>query len=228
MIMSMIYKVYEESLEKKDSTRAEESFYLYCLCINSLRNNKLIPNESLMNIIKKFNKEKIDSLGESKPKISKEKNFRKNSSMKLYGVDLPEDEITNTNLYVTHNFNGKRVYKEKEIVEKINEPNNSKDFFINLDVQPKIQFNNGRHTLVSFFYSQKLLLLSLIEEYQSFIVDTNKDVLKTKIILDACLNIFIFMRNSDHFTNKSEIIKMVKVIFYIFLNHFHKLEKNKK
>ena len=66
-----------------------------------------------MNIIKKFNKEKIDSLGESKPKISKEKNFRKNSSMKLHGVDLPEDEITNKNLYVTHNFNEIRVYKRK-------------------------------------------------------------------------------------------------------------------
>ena len=229
MIMFMIYKVYEESLEKKDFTRAKDCYYLYFLCINSLRNVKLIPNESLMNIIKKFNMEKIDSLGESKP--SKEKDFRKKSSMKLYGVDLPEDEITNKNLYVTHNFNKIRVYKEKEIVEKINEPNNSKEFFISFDgtdsMQPKIKFNNGRHTLVSFFYSQKLLLLSLVEEYQRFIVDTNEEVLKPKIILDACLNIFIFMRNSRDFTDKSDIIEMVKVIFYIFLNHFHKVEKNR-
>jgi hypothetical protein len=229
MIMSMIYKVYEESMEKKDFTRAKDCFFLYYLCINSLRNVKLIPNESLMNIIKKFNKVRIDSLGESKP--SKEKDFRKKSSMKLYGEDLPEDEITNRNLYVTHNFNKMKVYKEKEIVEKINEPNNSKDFFITFDgsdsMQPKIKFNNGRHTLISFFYSQKLLLLSLVEEYQRFIVDTNEEVLKPKIILDACLNIFIFMRNSKDFTDKSDIFEMVKVIFYIFLNYFHKVEKNK-
>ena len=93
-------------------------------------------------------------------------------------------------------------------------------------MQPKIRFNNGIHSFNSFFYSQKLLLLSLVEEYQNFMVDTDEEKLKGKIILDACLNIFIFMRNSKDFTNKSDIIEMVKAIFYIFMNHFLVINMN--
>ena len=62
MIMSMIYTIFEQSITKKNITRAKDYFYLYYLCINSLRNFKLIPNESLMNIIKKFNRIDINSL----------------------------------------------------------------------------------------------------------------------------------------------------------------------
>lgn len=183
-----------------------------------------------MNIIKKFNKISIDSLKEdSKSNIQNQKDD-KTKDLKLYGVDLPEDDITYKNLCVTHNFNSYKVYKEKEIVEKINEPKYSSKYFLTIDgndsMQPKIKFNNGIHSFNSFFYSQKLLLLSLVEEYQNFIVDTNEENLRAKIILDACLNIFIFMRNSKDFTNKSDIIEMVKVIFYIFMNHFLVINMN--
>ena len=231
MIMSMIYKVYEESVEKKNYIRAKDCFYLYYLCINSLRSVKLIPNESLMNIIKKFNKIRIDSLKEegSNSNIQNQIDYKK-KDVKLYGVDLPEDDITYKNLYITYNFNSYKVYKEKEIVKKINEPKYSSKFFLSIDgndsMQPKIKFNNGVHSFNSFFYSQKLLLLSLVEEYKNFIVDTNEENLRAKIILDACLNIFIFMRNSKDFTDKSDIIEMVKVIFYIFMNHFLAINMN--
>ena len=231
MIMSMIYKVYEESVEKKNYKRAKDCFFLYYLCINSLRSVKLIPNESLMNIIKKFNKISIDALKEEDSKSNIENQIdEKNKDVKLYGVDLPEADITYKNLYITHNFNAYKVYKEKEIVERINEPKYSSKYFVSIDgidsMQPKIKFNNGIHSFTSFFYSQKLLLLSLVEEYQNFIVDTNEENLRAKIILDACLNIFIFMRNSKDFTNKSDILEMVKAIFYIFMNHFLVINKN--
>ena len=92
-------------------------------------------------------------------------------------------------------------------------------------MQPKIKFNNGIHTFNSFFYSQKLLLLTLVEEYQSFIKeDSNEEKLRPKIILDGCLNVFIFMRNSKDFTSKSDIIDMAKEIFYIFLNNFNVID----
>ena len=222
MIMSMTYMTFEESLSKKNYKRAEECFYLYYLCINSLRNVKLIPNESLMNIIKKFNKINIDSL-KQKDSYHQEEAIEYNNQ-KLYGVNLPEDEITNKNLYITYNFSAVKVYKEKEIVEIINNYDNSSKFFVSIDgndlMQPKIKFNNGIHSFNSFFYSQKLVLLSLVEEYQNFIIDLSGDKLRPKIILDACLNILIFMRNSKDFTDKSDIFAMMKNIFYIFLNRF--------
>ena len=231
MIMSMIYIVYEESLLKKDYTRAKNCFYLYYLCINSLRSVKLIPNESLMNIIKKFNKISIDSLEEEEKKEPKRGKLEENNKEQLYGINLIEDDITYKNLYVTHNFSAYKVYKEKEIVEKINASKNSSNFFISIDgndlMKPKIKFNNGKYSFNSFFYTQKLLLLTLVEEYKNYIVDMNEENLRAKIILDACLNIFIFMRNSKEFIGKSDIFGMVKVIFYIFLNHFHSMKIEK-
>ena len=57
----------------------------------------------------------------------------------------------------------------------------------------------------------------------------NEDNLRSKIILDACLNIFIFMRNSKEFLDNGDIYETVKKIFYIFLNQFQILkEKDKK
>ena len=226
MIMSMIYTIYEESVSKKDYTRAKNCIYLYYLCINSLRNVKLIPNESLMNIIKKFNKISVESLEKEEQKTPKGTEVEDNNNELSYGTNLPD--ITNKNLYITHNFSAYKVYKEKEIVEKINKSNNSSNFFISIDgndlMQPKIKFNNGTYSFNSFFYTQKLLLLTLVEEYNNYIVDMNWENLRSKIILDACLNVFIFMRNSPEFTGKSDIFGMVKVIFYIFLNHFHSMK----
>ena len=221
MIMSMIYTIYEESIAKNNYTRAKEYFYLYYLCINSLRNFKLIPNESLMNIIKKFNKIDLNLLNE---KINTPSPVKKNENknIKLYGINLPEDDITKKNLYITHNFSSVRTYNEKEILDKVNEPSNSGNFFIKIDgnesLQPKIKFYNGIHEIKSFFYSQKILLFTLVEDYQKYIIDMDKNKLRSKIILDACLNIFIFMRNSKEFIGNGDIINTVQKIFYIFLN----------
>ena len=230
LIMSMIYSMFEESLAKKDNSKAKDYFYLYYLCINSLRTFKLIPNESLMNIIKKFNKINIDSLdeGTSQP----ENKIEINNNIKLYGVNIPEDKITTKNLYIKNNFSFYRTYNEKEILEKINSPNYNGDNTINVEenivIQPIIQFNNGIHELKSLFYSQKVLLSNLVEDYKKYIIDMNNNCLSSKIIVDACLNIFIFMRNSKEFKDKTDIIDTVKKIFYIFLNQIQIFQENAK
>ena len=231
MIMSMIYTIYEESIAKYNYTRAKEYFFLYYLCINSLRNFKLIPNESLMNIIKKFNKINIDLLNEKLNTPSPVKK-NENKNIKLYGINLPEDDITKKNLYITHNFSSLRTYDEEEILAKINDSSNS-GTSIKLDgnesLEPKIKFYNGIHEIKSFFYSQKILLYTLVEDYQKYIIDMDKNNLRSKFILDACLNIFIFMRNSKEFIENGDIIYTVKKIFYIFLNQleiFKSIDEN--
>ena len=221
MIMSMIYTIYEESIAKNNYTRAKDYFYLYYLCINSFRNFKLIPNESLMNIIKKFNKINLDLLNEKLNTPSPVKK-NENKNIKLYGINLPEDDITKKNLYITHNFSSIRTYNEKEILNKLNSPINSGNTCIKIDgnesLEPKIKFYNGIHEIKSFFYSQKILLYTLVEDYQKYIIDSDKNNLRSKFILDACLNIFIFMRNSQTFIENGDIIYTLKKIFYIFLN----------
>ena len=104
----------------------------------------------------------------------------------------------------------------------MNSPINSGNTCIKIDgnesLQPKIKFYNGIHEIKSFFYSQKILLFTLVEDYQKYIIDMDKNKLRSKIILDACLNIFIFMRNSKEFIGNGDIINTVQKIFYIFLN----------
>ena len=227
IIMSMVYSLYEESVSKKDYIRAKDYFYLYYLCINSLRNFKLIPNESLMKIIKQFNKINIDALSkevkENKTEEKKEedKDNTNNNDAKLYGVNLPEDPITTNNLYMIYNFTSNGSISEKDLVIRINSPNIKDDFVdINDDkyIEPRIRFNNGIHQQESNLFSQRIMIADLVKQYKNYIVNMDEAKLKIKANLDSCLNILIFMRNSKRFTDDGEIIDMVKKIFYIFLN----------
>ena len=229
MIMSMIYTIFEQSIDKKDIARAKDYFYLYYLCINSFRNFKLIPNESLMNIIKKFNRIDINSLQEIKEEQPTLSSTKENNNIILSNEEnLQEDDISNISLYVTHNFTGKRTYKEEEIINNLNNPKNCDNrIYVEGDdyIKPIIKFNNGITQLKSFFYSQKQILSTLVEDYKNYIIDMDKTKLRSKVILDTCLNIFIFMRNSKEFQSNSDIIETVKKIFYIFLNQLQIFKK---
>ena len=225
IILSMIYKMYKECLIKKDYTRAENYYNLHYFCINSLRNVKLIPNESLMNIIKLFNKKNVDKLKNEieQNKVNGDTNFVDKSGLKLYGNGLPDSGITRKNLYVKYNFTFDRFVKENEILSIINEPTNKTRYYINIDdkkVTPKIKFDNGIHSFESNLFSQKYLLSILVKEYQNYIEDLDENNLNSQTIMDACVNTFLFIRNSQVFINKDDIYQMVKNIFYIFLNHF--------
>ena len=225
IIMRMVYSIYEESLSKKDYIRAKDCFYLYYLCINSLRNFKLIPNESLMKIIKKYNKINVNTLNnltkENKTEEKKEENISNNPNIKLYGINLPEDPITTSNLYMIYNFTSNGSISEKEYILRVNTENQIDDFItINAKnyIEPRIRFNNGIHHQESEIFSQRIMISDLFEQYKNYIIDMDENKLKYKTNLDACLNILIFMRNSKRFTDNGDIIDMVTKIFYIFLN----------
>ena len=219
MILSMIYIIVEESLKKKDYNNVEKHLNLYYLCINSLRNYKLIPNENLMNMIKKFNKIDLKSLPANTNLNNTED---KPDNLQVY-------KITPKNLYITHNFTSIRIYHEKEIVQKVNDRSNDDDFFkCNEEklLQPKIKYREGVELHQSLFYSQKTILSSLNEEYKNYIIDRDENKFGEKIILDACLNIIIFMRNTEAFSKENDIIETVVMIFNIFMNKFLQVKKN--
>ena len=218
MILSMIYIIVEESLKKKDYNNVEKHLNLYYLCINSLRNYKLIPNENLMNMIKKFNKIDLKSLPANTNLNNTED---KPDNLQVY-------KITPKNLYITHNFTSIRIYHEKEIVQKVNDRSNDDDFFkCNEEklLQPKIKYREGVELHQSLFYSQKTILSSLNEEYKNYIIDRDENKFGEKIILDACLNIIIFMRNTEAFSKENDIIETVVMIFNIFMNKFVQVKK---
>ena len=234
IILNKVFSLYDESISKKEYNRAQEYYNLYYLCINSLRSFHLIPNESLMEIINKFNEKDIKSLKfednreEKEGIIEDDKDKVKNSlnkDIKLYGIDLPEKEITPNNLYMIYNFNSNKSVSEKDLIllinshNKKNEKNEIDKIFPPQFIKPSIRFNNGIDKMESKLYSQGYMNQELFHQYDDYIIDGNEKKLKYKLILDACLNILIFIRNSD-FVAIEEIKEMVKKIFYIFLNQF--------
>ena len=225
ILLRMIYKLYQDAFSKKTYSKCKNSNLCYYPCINSIRKQFLVPNEDLLKIINQFNKMNIENM-EYPEDEQKEKQLidEKSKDIKLYGEQLKEEEINEENLYIFHNFTPDKFIKEKDIVKLFNDENNNNNYDIIVEgysLMPKIRFNNGIHKIESLIYSQKLLLDYLIMEYNNYIVNLDEKKLKTKVILDACLNIFIFMRNSEEFEEKDEIKEAVKNIFYIFMNQLY-------
>ena len=226
ILLRMIYKLCETGKDKKNSKIAKTALCYYP-CINSIRVKKLVPNEDLMNMIKNFNKIDINefSLQENDKKEEKEENV---GNIDLYGENLEEKEITYKNLYVFNNFNSQQFFSEKAIVNYVNRTNQD-EISTNTGeiIYPRIRFYNGIHKIESFFMSQQVMLEGLIKEYNKYIETLDNTKLTSKIILDACLNIFIYMRNNEEFEGMDDIFETVKTIFYIFMNQLFilKLEK---
>jgi hypothetical protein len=232
LLIKMINKLCQKSINKKEYNIGKKIHFCYYPCINDMRTKKLYPNEDLINIINQFNKFKIDdNFPEDEQKENKVKN-KNPDNMKLYGDQLEEEDLTYENLYTTHNFISDRFIDEKDILLLINEStdDNEDHFEIKLNGEkmiPRIKFNNGIHKIESFYYSQKELLEYLINEYQKYFQDLDESKLSPKFLLDACLNILIFMRNSDLY-DKDELIVTVKNIFYIFMNKLYIMKAEKE
>ncbi len=223
LLIKIIYKLYQETINKKQYSKGERIHLCYYPCINSMRIKKLVPNEDLINIINQFYDLKIGEIKISDEEQKENKIKKKLSeNLKLYGDQLEEEDITYENVYTFHNFTSDRFIEEKEILKLINESYED-PYEINIDGQkmtPRIRFNNGIHKMESFYYSQKILLDYLIIEYKKYFQDLDESNLSSKLLLDACLNLIIFMRNSDLY-DKDELMEGVKNIFYIFMNQLY-------
>ena len=227
ILLRMVYKLCETGKDKKNSKIANTALCYYP-CINSIRVKKLVPNEDLMNMIKNFNKIDINefSLQENEQKEQKEENL---GNIDLYGEKLEEKEINYKNLYIFNNFNSQQFFSEKAIVDYVNSTNQD-EISTNTGeiIYPRIRFYNGIHKIESFFMSQKIMLEGLMKEYNKYIETLDTTKLTSKIILDACLNIFIYMRNNEEFEGMDDIFETLKSIFYIYMNQLFILKSEKE
>ena len=223
ILLRMVYKLCETG---KDSN-IENIALCYYPCINSIRHKKLVPNEDLMNMIEIFNRNINEfSSQENAQKEKKEENL---DNIDLYGEKLEEKDITYKNLYVFNNFNSQQFFSEKEILEYVNSINQD-GITTNTGeiIYPRIRFYNGIHKIESFFMSQKVMLEGLMKEYNRYIETLDISKLTSKIILDACLNIFVYFRNNEEFEGLDDILETLKIIFYIFMNQLFILKSEKE
>ena len=223
ILFKIIYRLYQD----KNNTNAA---LCYFPCINSIRNNKIVPNEELMIIINEFNKSDIMNVTMSEEEEEKEADNDDPMKNKFKDITISSD-----NLYIHHNFTANRFVKEEEILNELNMNKTSEQVEIILKngeiLTPKIRFKFGpeeNEQYECFFLSQKSILEKLINEYKIYIENLDENKIGTQIMLEACLNIFIFMRNNEKFKSKDDIFDTLKSIFRIFINRLFMLKNIKE
>ena len=220
-ITNMIYVLFSNYIRNNDYSRAHFYLILYYICVNSMRNMKLVPNESLMNVMKKFNEIDLKKFDEKfRNQNENQENKDKSKENKIEENILVNEELNKKNLFPIYNFTKKRIIKEKEILEILTNESTIKEEG-NL-ITPKIRFQNNDLKIESLFFSQIIILNKLINVYNNFIVDLDEENFDYELILYCCMNILVYMRNLDKFIDLDEIRDIVEIIFFLFLKKYSK------
>ena len=226
-IMNMIYSLFSNYVKNQNYTRAHFYLILYFICVNSMRNLKLVPNESLMKIMNKFNELDLKKFNDKmtnqnkneEPAVNKIETEKKKEEPKY-----PKEELNKENLYSIYNFDRNKVFKEEEIIELL--ANRQTNKFVNNDkgkeFKPKIRYQNKNLIIETEFKSQLTIINCLIQIYNKFIIDLDEEKIDYKLVLDCCINVIVYMRNLRIFKDLEEITDVVEVIFYLILNKYGK------
>ena len=207
LLLQIIYKLYKLSIEKKNHNISQKMKLYYVSCINYIKEQNIIPNKILMGLINENiyleNEEKRD-------------NNKTNEEIKF--------NIINKNIYIHHNFSFSQFYKENYIVEIVNSiykeyADKYNEDKIDID-KIRIRYVKNKNEIIeSYFMSQKSLNEKLTEEFNKCHDNLLLSKLNNKLILDSCLNIIIFIRNNKSIQKLNDMIKIMSIIFYIFLNN---------
>ena len=216
IIINMIYKLMEECIKNKQYIKANNYLLLYYPCINSINQSRLVPNENLLNTIKKF--DSLNSLIEKGIDEINNVPFNKN--------DIPK--IDENNLYICYNFTRKGTISEEKIVNEINKDIEKFYKKFSKNITPKIKYRIGEHIIETQIYPQTELLKMLTNEYNLFNKDLDSKKINSRIMVYSCMNIFIFMRNNKESNIGEDFIKIIKIIFYIYLKKYLKEEEEKE
>ena len=224
IVMNTVYKLMEECINKNDYVHANNFLLCYYPCINSINESRLVPNENLMNTIKKFNLIDIDNIIENSQKDKEKYNTPKSENTQ----SLIKNKLNWSNLYVCYNFTKKGTINENKIIYEINNNNEKYQKRFNNSCKPKIRFRMGKKIIESEIYSQLQLLEMLMKEYNVFNKDLDINNINANILLYASINIFIFIRNNSKLNDKTEIIEILNTIFYIYLEKYNEKEIKEK
>ena len=117
--------------------------------------------------------------------------------------------------------------KEKNIIQKVNEIKGETilnwNIIINKEtnsekkIQPKIKYNSSTFQYECLIYPQDLILENLNKQYEIYSKNLDESLLDNKVLFEACLNIILFTRNTDFFSNNDDLNDAFKVIFNVYL-----------
>ena len=129
-----------------------------------------------------------------------------------------------------YNFNRNGIIPEKKIIDNINNDKlNNSIFNLNKtdeNINPRIKFFKDNNYIECDVAPQTIILIKLTEEYNSYITDGDINKINPKVMLDAVMNIFLFIRNSSEL-NSLEVVHILKLIFETFYEIYIKQNKKK-
>ena len=217
-ITNMLYFLFSNYIKNNNYTRAHFYLILYYICINSIRELKLVPNESLMKIIKKFNELDLKKFDENF--LNQNKNEIKDNSNNKVEAKIEErykkEEISTVNLFPIYNFCKNKIFKEKEILDYLS--TDSTIIANGVKIFPMIRYQKKNVKFETIFYNQIIILNKLIKEYNSFTSEFDEKQINYNLLVDLCMNILVYMRNFSEFNDLKEITDIVENIFFLFLN----------
>ena len=173
MIMNLVYRLMNDCLDKKDYSNAQNYFFCYYSCINSLRSLKLVPNENLMKIISKFDKIDLNDLLEKANQSNVQKDIGGEEKPFFNDKNIKESNQSRY-VYVIYNFTRNSYIKEESIIQKVNELKGKKTLKINItnkegkisrSIEPKIKFNNKNFQYRCLIATQDKILDDLNKQY---------------------------------------------------------------
>jgi hypothetical protein len=223
-----------DCLDKKDYSNAQNYFFCYYSCINSLRSLKLVPNENLMKIISKFDKIDLNDLLEKANQSNVQKDIGGEEKPFFNDKNIKESNQSQY-VYVIYNFTKNSFIKEESIIQKVNELKGKKTLKINItnkegkiikSIEPKIRFNNKIFQYRCLIATQDKILDDLNKQYEAYITDLSEYKLNNKVLFEACLNIILFTKNTNFFQDMDDISDTFKVIFNIYLEKIYLMNNN--
>ena len=223
ILMNTTFKLIEGCYNKKDYINARNYLSCYYPCINTM--NNLVPNENLMNTIKKFNFIDIKNLFDE---------VKHSSSIK--GIDSKNKKsdrfLNQENLFVCYNFNKNGIIPEKKIIFNINTNNELNRTSVNINsnikekgVKPKIKLLLDKYRVESEIYSQITILEKLTNEYKKFIKDLDENKINNKLLLDATMNIILFIRNINNLEQCDIVANLNHILFMYYDIYINEIEK---
>ena len=227
-IMYMVYALFRNYINNHDYARAHFYLILYFICVNSMRALKLVPNENLMKVMKKFNDLDLKKFNEKILKQNKSEEITPGETVteqkEKEEFKFTREELNYENLYVIYNFGKNKIYREDEIIRAL-----SSNIELNENgkkITPKIRYQNNILKIETLFDSQLRMINNLVKVYNKYIIDLNEDNINYKVLLDCCMNILVYIRNLSSFKNLEEITDVVEVIFFLILNKYYKIKNN--
>ena len=180
--------------------------YIYLL-FNALKEEKILPNEDMILIHRKFEeKNKTEDDNSQVKKINKDKDLIENINCKKTEMDISN---FNFSIYMKYNFDSTRFFQESEIIKiamkefkdcnikAINSDLNSKSVVVVINVKEK--------QYIGELFSPRKVFETIKKEFKNYEKSFSFDETKISIITEILINLIQYSNELKDLKNLSEL-----------------------